>query len=823
MLTNHFKSIIIFTGDTMKNKHAVNFIFTYYHIKKVFILFFTVIVFCLNFLSAQWYSNWNYRKIITNNLSPAGDLTNFPLLVVISNDSDLSSYASNNGYDIVFTLGVNTNKLAHEIESYSAGTLIAWVKMPFFSASVQASNMLYMYFDKTKPCTVWNASNVWTEGYWMVHHFNEAVSPLLDSSSNGYNGTWNFTSGTSTLGAAGVIGKGAYFDGTNDYIDLVNLHLPLNKSFTMSIWQKSEVTEPNATSRYSLYSNYFYFKKYQDTNIRKYYFYLLDGNGTNRGSSYNIPEGTEYSWFNHTAVYNQDENQYYVYANSSMVKSQSCTNTSKTSIIQISASGNDGWMGYLDESRISTNIRSSNWIAAEYSNYVNPAEFRLLGAKDEYGLPEISINALASPPAIPGQRASFNIAASVAPGIVTNIRIDYGDSTAVENTAVSGSSVVQTINHTYSSGAIVLLSAVAYADSGKTCTNLIYITPSPYAMPAVSNIQTFYQNEGIKFTFNLPSANINRVVIYRDNLQLSSISPVSAEMEYLDRYLLYNTVYTYQIGAEYASGMTVSSNITCLPLQPELVQKTIGVKGGTLANLVAELAIPAGAFSQDIIVSMHIYSNLLYNFQPEYVSAYNQVRIETVPQVHFNSNARFILRVPFVNSKIRMFPEDGKYAELFVGSENLLTIASYSETGAWVPLYSRSYDQNVLPNFSYKLLAADLSDPGKFGVSVIINKNDYTGKVIVKNRVFTPGSVYSAMSKVMIFFPNTAYEDVLFQIFRMDGKKVHERCFPGAVTLVSWDGINDCGKISDSGLYIAVITKGGKIRNAHRANIYLLK
>ncbi|OHD64420.1 MAG: hypothetical protein A2096_03925 [Spirochaetes bacterium GWF1_41_5] len=74
----------------------------------------TLLAFILHFnylLFPQWYSNWDNRKTITNNLAQGGDLTDFPLLVIISNDSDLANYASNNGYDILFTPGVNTNKL----------------------------------------------------------------------------------------------------------------------------------------------------------------------------------------------------------------------------------------------------------------------------------------------------------------------------------------------------------------------------------------------------------------------------------------------------------------------------------------------------------------------------------------------------------------------------------------------------------------------------------------------------------------------------------------------------------------------------------------
>ena len=62
-----------------------------------------------------WNDDWHYRKSITINSSQvAGDLTNFPMLVSIT-DSDLSNKAQANGNDIVFTLN-NGTRLDHEIE-----------------------------------------------------------------------------------------------------------------------------------------------------------------------------------------------------------------------------------------------------------------------------------------------------------------------------------------------------------------------------------------------------------------------------------------------------------------------------------------------------------------------------------------------------------------------------------------------------------------------------------------------------------------------------------------------------------------------------------
>jgi hypothetical protein len=67
-------------------------------------------------------------------------LANFPVLVSVT-DANLKSLGNggnvgkNDGTDILFTASDGATKLAHEIESYNAGTgqLIAWVSVPTVS------------------------------------------------------------------------------------------------------------------------------------------------------------------------------------------------------------------------------------------------------------------------------------------------------------------------------------------------------------------------------------------------------------------------------------------------------------------------------------------------------------------------------------------------------------------------------------------------------------------------------------------------------------------------------------------------------------------
>ena len=90
----------------------------------------------------SWYnSSWSYRKTITiNYTNVSANLTNFPVLISRT-DSDLQARAQTNGYDLLFTSSDGTNKLAHEIETYTSsnGTLVAWVKVPILSSTTNTT------------------------------------------------------------------------------------------------------------------------------------------------------------------------------------------------------------------------------------------------------------------------------------------------------------------------------------------------------------------------------------------------------------------------------------------------------------------------------------------------------------------------------------------------------------------------------------------------------------------------------------------------------------------------------------------------------------
>jgi len=92
-----------------------------------------------------WDIDCLYRKkIIIDHILISSDLTNFPLLIDIT-DSDLEIKAQNDGDDIRFT-DYSSIIIPHEIEYYddSDGHLVAWVNVDSLSSSFDTT--LYMYY-----------------------------------------------------------------------------------------------------------------------------------------------------------------------------------------------------------------------------------------------------------------------------------------------------------------------------------------------------------------------------------------------------------------------------------------------------------------------------------------------------------------------------------------------------------------------------------------------------------------------------------------------------------------------------------------------------
>jgi hypothetical protein len=335
--------------------------------------------------------NYQYRKFIAIDYTKLGssctsDLSSFPVLISLSNDTDLKNHVTNsNGYDIVFRSSDDSVQLDHEVEKYdsSTGTLVAWVRIPTLSHSANTS--IYMYYGNsavTSPTQ--NASGVWDSNYKAVWHFS-GTSYLLDSTSNNNDGTNHSTSST-----PGKIADARTYNGSSRYIDM-------GSGSTLKITGKALTVEAwiNATSFGSnIYDNTIAGNEEWPSSTENGYV-LRCGEGGDL--SLNIGTGTAWyearttnnpmstgTWYH--AVGRYDGSHVEVFINGTSRDTTPCTAniTSSATNLNIGRETYDGgrWFnGNIDEVRISNYARPACWIETEYNNQSSPSTFYSVGAE----------------------------------------------------------------------------------------------------------------------------------------------------------------------------------------------------------------------------------------------------------------------------------------------------------------------------------------------------------------------------------------------------------------------------------------------------------
>ena len=324
-------------------------------------------------VSLAWYNpGWLYRKQVTidhTKVSGGADLADFPFLLNLNSDADLVAHAQASGNDILFTSADGTTKLSHEIEAYTSatGALVAWVKVPIVSASVDT--VVYLYYGNAGASNQQNPTAVWDSHYHGVWHLKENGTLASDSTSNANNAT----TGTLPTQTAGQIGNGQSFNGTTQTIgipDAASLNIPTNGTF--SVWFKlgdlrqSDLFEKGGNGGYAAWqdaTNFWWGPQYGTV------------------AQWAVANGVLATgqWYRLDGVSQAGLQK--LYLNGSLIaQSTQIFNFLNPGPLQF-GNGVDGFFkGSLDELRISDVVRSAGWIATEYNSQVSPGTFATLGA-----------------------------------------------------------------------------------------------------------------------------------------------------------------------------------------------------------------------------------------------------------------------------------------------------------------------------------------------------------------------------------------------------------------------------------------------------------
>lgn len=187
------------------------------------------------------FTTWKYRQKITIDYTkvPNTDQEDFPVLVSISNEENqVFKKAMANGSDIYFADENSTTEYSCEVEAYSnelgSRKLIAWVKLPVISSSVDTE--FYIYYGNHSRKRRSSPEDVWDSNFAGVWHLSdETSSTTLDSTGN--DNDMGKIAANEPIETDGKMLKAQQFDKSNDRIYRTSTDsLNLTTAFTLSAW-----------------------------------------------------------------------------------------------------------------------------------------------------------------------------------------------------------------------------------------------------------------------------------------------------------------------------------------------------------------------------------------------------------------------------------------------------------------------------------------------------------------------------------------------------------------------------------------------------------
>ncbi len=328
-------------------------------------------------------SDWDTRKRLIIDHTKVGngteDESNFPVLISLSGLSGINA----GGTDVRFTASDGKTLLPREIESYSGGTLVAWVKIPTLSHTTDTEISLYYgNTDATEPAadSTYGSQNVWNDAYEGIWHMddNAANTTITDSTVNANSGTAQQQ--TSALTVSGKVNGAITFNGTSDYVRKATFTSSPGSQMTVCGWVKTSATNTFLVSQARSLSSYegeYIFQIQADGKVS-----FWDNNGT----EYGFPEAdnagntsiTDNAWHYACFVKNATSGTYYLDGNADGTVTADRDVSYLTANFVIGSDYRDGsrfFSGTMDELRISSAARSAGWIATEYNNQSSPSTF----------------------------------------------------------------------------------------------------------------------------------------------------------------------------------------------------------------------------------------------------------------------------------------------------------------------------------------------------------------------------------------------------------------------------------------------------------------
>lgn len=303
-------------------------------------------------------------------------LINFPVLVNLNTNLPGFSYkqfASPTGGDLRFTDSSGLTPIPHEIDEWNTnGTSIVWVNVPMMSTT---NDFIWAYWgnpDATNPPAYTTNGTVWPN-HDLVWHLKETGFPFADSTQQ-----HPALSGVAPTSTTGEIGRGTLFNGSSQYLNAGTINL--GSAFTLSAWVK---VDPSATNIQTIWANkssgwnsagFSLYVNTYNTADQRLILETGDGvNGTNAETGPSVVSSN--AWHRITAVIDENAATAHLY-----VDGQDCTQSSSIDGSFPNQAGvNLGrftnstffFKGAMDEVRVESGTRDSNWVWAAWMNVVS--------------------------------------------------------------------------------------------------------------------------------------------------------------------------------------------------------------------------------------------------------------------------------------------------------------------------------------------------------------------------------------------------------------------------------------------------------------------
>jgi len=374
-------------------------------------------------------NHYTYQQEITlesDEVSGSSNLIDFPVLVTSTLDNlktvTHGGYVTSDyGYDIIFTANDAAGSIPLDFEmdyySSSTGEIAAWIKMPILDYN-DDSTIYINYGNYDISSSQENIAGVWSANYEGVWHmgdiFNISANTSTDSTSNANDLTTAGLSGSTSYLQPGQIGLASNLNppsASGDYMfrpdaDLTGA-IPSKSSggatdFTISAWTSlydSTARNPllNKEGDYGGAIRGFAARPSDASpNPPEFQLYKNDINATYLTAD---TTATDETWFYTTYSYNyvtDGTSEMNIYYNGALEA------TSTTAVGPLQANSRDLNLGYynyngsfqrtfsglMDEVRISSDVKTSDWIVTEYNNQSDVASFATVNSSRIINVPE---------------------------------------------------------------------------------------------------------------------------------------------------------------------------------------------------------------------------------------------------------------------------------------------------------------------------------------------------------------------------------------------------------------------------------------------------